>query len=124
LLASTVPNCKSYDPAYAGELAVIVDHGMREMVTEQRDVFYYITITNENYAQQALPEGVEQDVLRGAYLFGHIEPQAGTAKKAGQPQCVTLLGSGAIFTEVLQAARQLAVRGIASDVYSVTSWTE
>lgn len=139
LLASTVPNCKSYDPAYAAELAVIVDHGMREMVTEQRDVFYYITITNENYAQQALPDGVEQDVLRGAYLFQRVEPDADRAKEGvapsrmaaqepaashDQPPRVTLLGSGAILTEVLQAAQQLAARGIASDVYSVTSWTE
>ncbi|MBF6617717.1 MAG: alpha-ketoglutarate dehydrogenase [Candidimonas sp.] len=124
LMASTIPNCKSYDPAFAGELAVIVDRGMREMVTEQRDVFYYITITNENYAQRPLPDGAAEAVLRGAYLFERVEADAAALAGGAAPQRVVLLGSGAIFTEVLQAAKQLAARGIASDVYSVTSWTE
>src|SRR5690606_41802022 len=69
LWAATVPNCKAYDPAFAGELAVIVDHGMREMAVEQRDVFYYITVMNENYAQPDLPEGVKEDIIRGGYRY-------------------------------------------------------
>ncbi|NYT64726.1 alpha-ketoglutarate dehydrogenase [Alcaligenaceae bacterium] len=120
LVASTIPNCKSYDPAFAGELAVIVDHGAREMLEEQRDVFYYITVTNDNYEQPDLPLGVEQDVLRGAYYFGAYQPE----ETGVQHQRVTLLGSGAILTEVIKAAQELATMGIASDVVSVTSWSE
>ncbi|MES2936985.1 MAG: alpha-ketoglutarate dehydrogenase [Pseudomonadota bacterium] len=114
--ASMIPNCKAYDPAYAGELAVIVDHGMREMLIEQRDVFYYVTAMNENYAQPDLPAGVEADLMRGCYRLGGYGP-------AGQLK-VTLLGSGAILTEVVKAAQQLAEEGIASEVFSVTSWSE
>jgi len=116
LVAATIPNCKAYDPAYAGELAVIVDAGMREMLVEQQDVFYYVTLMNENYANPDLPEGAAEGVLRGGYRFGSYGPQTG--------QRVTLLGSGAIFTEVVQAAQQLAAQGIGSDVYSITSWSE
>jgi len=114
LVAATVPNCRAYDPAFAGEMAVIVDRGMREMLVEQRDVFYYITLMNENYAQPDLPAGVEEDVVRGCYRF---------ASHPGVRR-VTLLGSGAIFTEVLKAAQELAAAGIGSDVFSVTSWSE
>ena len=118
LVAATIPNCRAYDPAYAGEMAVIVDHGMREMLVEQRDVFYYVTLMNENYAQPDLPAGVEQDVIRGCYKFKTFEvPQANAPR-------VTLMGSGAILTEVVKAAEQLAAQGIASEVYSVTSWSE
>jgi pyruvate dehydrogenase E1 component len=118
LVAATIPNCKSYDPAFAGEMAVIIDRGMREMLVEQRDVFYYVTLMNENYAQPDLPQGTEEDVVRGCYRFG----QYGTGK-AGAKR-VTLMGSGAILTEVIKAAQQLAGEGIACDVYSVTSWSE
>src|SRR5574343_302114 len=90
LVAATIPNCKAYDPAFAGEMAVIVDRGMREMLVEQRDVFYYVTLMNENYAQPDLPEGAAEGVLRGGYKFASYGPQAG--------QRVTLLGSGAILT--------------------------
>ena len=126
LVAATIANCKAYDPAFAGELAIIIDHGMREMLVEQRDVFYYVTLMNENYAQPDLPQGVERDVLRGCYRF---EQRAAVAQglpagAAGPAQHVTLMGSGAIFTEVLKAARQLASEGIACDVLSVTSWSE
>ncbi|MBA2675933.1 alpha-ketoglutarate dehydrogenase [Ramlibacter sp.] len=114
--ASMIPNCKAYDPAYAGELAVIVDHGMREMLVEQRDVFYYVTAMNENYAQPDLPAGVEADLIRGCYRFARFGPE-------GQPR-LTLMGSGAILTEVVKAAQQLAEEGIASEVFSVTSWSE
>jgi pyruvate dehydrogenase E1 component len=116
LVAATIPNCKAYDPAFAGELAVIVDHGMREMLVEQRDVFYYLTLMNENYAQPDLPAGAAPDVIRGGYRFGSYGPTEGRR--------VTLLGSGAILTEVIQAARQLAAQGVGADVFSVTSWSE
>ncbi|WP_310611575.1 alpha-ketoglutarate dehydrogenase [Limnohabitans sp.] len=116
LVAATIPNCKAYDPAFAGELAVIVDAGMREMLVEQKDVFYYVTLMNENYANPDLPDGVNEGVLRGGYHFGSYGPMEG--------QRVTLLGSGAIFTEVIQAAYKLAEQGIGVDVYSITSWSE
>ena len=116
LIAATIPNCKAYDPAYAGEMAVIVDAGMREMLVEQKDVFYYVTLMNENYAQPSLPEGAAEGVLRGGYRFASYGPEGG--------QRVSLLGSGAILTEVVKAAEQLAAQGIAADVYSITSWSE
>ena len=116
LVAATIPNCKAYDPAFAGELAVILDAGMREMLIEQKDVFYYVTLMNENYANPDLPEGAVNGVLRGGYHFASYGPADGKR--------VTLLGSGAIFTEVIQAAQQLADKGIGADVYSITSWSE
>jgi pyruvate dehydrogenase E1 component len=116
LVAATVPNCKAYDPAFAGELAVIVDAGMREMLVDQKDVFYYVTLMNENYAQPDLPADASDGVLRGGYHFGSLGPMDG--------QRVTLLGSGAILTEVIQAAQRLAERGIGVDLYSITSWSE
>ncbi len=117
LVAATIPNCKAYDPAFAGELAVILDAGMREMVEQQADVFYYITLMNENYAQPDLPAGVEADVLRGGYRFGMYGP-------SNAAQRVTLLGSGAILTEVIKAAEQLAAQGVGVEVLSITSWSE
>jgi len=120
LWSMAVPNCKSYDPAFAGELAVIIDHGLREMLVEQRDVFYYVTVMNENYAQPALPEEKHSDVISGAYHFARYEAQSGEAQAAH----ATLLGSGAILTEVIQAAELLATEGVTVDVYSVTSWSE
>jgi pyruvate dehydrogenase E1 component len=116
LVAATIPNCKAYDPAFAGELAVIVDAGMREMLVEQKDVFYYVTLMNENYANPDLPEGAAEGVLRGGYLFGSYGPEGGRR--------VALLGSGAIFTEVVKAAQQLAEQGVGVDVFSITSWSE
>ena len=119
LVAATIPNCKAYDPAYAGEMAVIVDAGIREMMVEQQDVFYYVTLMNENYAQPDVPEGAEGDILRGCYRFGTYAPASGKAKKK-----VTLMGSGAILTEVVKAAQLLADEGIEAEVFSVTSWSE
>ena len=119
LVAATIPNCKAYDPAFAGEMAVIIDQGMREMVTEQRDVFYYVTLMNENYAQPNLPVGVEQAILQGCY---HLQVPA--EQLPAKAQRVTLMGSGAILLEVLKAADLLAAQGIACDVFSVTSWSE
>ena len=116
LVAATIPNCKAYDPAFAGELAVIMNAGMREMLVEQQDVFYYVTLMNENYANPDLPDGAAEGVLRGGYHFGNYGPQDG--------QRATLLGSGAIFTEVVKAAQQLAAQGVGVDVFSITSWSE
>ncbi|MEY2618494.1 MAG: putative pyruvate dehydrogenase [Pseudomonadota bacterium] len=115
LVAATLPNCKAYDPAFAGEMAVIVDHGMREMLVEQQDVFYYLTLMNENYAQPDLPADAREGVIRGAYRYATYGE--------GAPR-VTLMGSGAILTEVIRAAQDLAAEGIASEVVSVTSWSE
>jgi pyruvate dehydrogenase E1 component len=120
LVAATIPNCRAYDPGFAAEMAVIVDHGMREMMVEQHDVFYYITLMNENYAQADLPEGVQADVIRGCYRFAHMPSNNANAKA----KAVTLLGSGAILTEVIKAAHQLASQGFEVTVYSVTSWSE
>ncbi len=120
LVAATVPNCRAYDPAFAGELAVIIDRGMREMLVEQQDWFYYVTLTNENYAQPDLPAGAEEGVVRGCYKFGSFGGDAG----AGASRRVTLMGSGAILTEVVKAAQQLASEDVACDVFSVTSWSE
>ncbi len=119
LVAATIPNCKAYDPAYAGELAVIVDAGMRAMLIEQKDVFYYVTLMNESYAQPDLPAGAAEGVLRGCYVLRRLGDAA--TKDA---RCVTLLGSGAILTEVVKAAEQLVAEGWGVDVVSVTSWSE
>ena len=124
LVAATIPNCKAYDPAFAGEMAVIIDHGMREMLVEQRDVFYYVTLMNENYAQPDLPEGAEADVIRGCYKFASYSGNEYPGQRPKTPQTATLLGSGAILTEVIKAAQLLAAQGIDVDVYSVTSWSE
>jgi pyruvate dehydrogenase E1 component len=119
LVAATIPNCKSYDPAFACEMAVIVDQGMREMVVEQKDVFYYITLMNENYAQPNLIAGSREHILQGMYL---IADNTFDIQKVSAT--VTLMGSGAILREVMQAAQLLAMEGIASQVFSVTSWSE
>ncbi len=118
LMASTVPNCRAYDPAFAGELAVIIDHGARRMLEAGADEFYYVTVMNENYAQPSLPAGVEADVVRGMYRFANNEP----AMARGY---VRLLGSGAILREVIAAGEMLAAEwAIANDVFSVTSFAE
>ena len=117
LLASTVPNCIAYDPAFAYELAVIVQDGMRRMFQEQENVFYYITVMNEKYPQPALPEGAAEGIVKGMYLFRE-------ADDAAAPR-VQLLGSGTILREALAAADLLAQDfGVAADVWSVTSWNE
>ena len=114
LIASTIPNCRAYDPCYAYELAFIVEDGMRRMATEQQDVFYYVTVMNENYAQPSAPADVREGALRGMYRV----------KSAVNPQ-VRLLGSGTILREALAAAEILqSEHGVAADVYSVTSFTE
>lgn len=118
LIASTVPNCRAYDPAFAGELAVIMDHGTRCMLEQQKDEFYYITVMNENYAQPSLPEGVESDIIKGMYLYDTCDVKQENAK-------VKLLGSGTILLEAIAAAELLANDwNIASEIWSVTSYTE
>jgi pyruvate dehydrogenase E1 component len=114
--ASTVPNCVSYDPTYAYELAVIIQEGLRRMIGEQENIFYYITCMNENYVHPPMPSGVEDGILRGMYLL-----QVG-----GQGQVrVQLMGSGTILREVLGAAQLLRDEfGVPSDVWSVTSFNE
>ena len=119
LVAATIPNCKAYDPAFAGELAIIVDQGLREMLVDQKDVFYYITLMNENYAQHDLPTNAEAGVIRGCYQFKFLP-----AKGAKPESQVTLMGSGAIMTEVMKAADILSERGISVEIFSVTSWSE
>ena len=117
LIAATVPNCKAYDPATAGELAVIVDRGMREMLEEQRDVFYYVTAMNENIAHPSLPDEVHGDVLRGMYRFRTSPSDSGRR--------VQLLASGAMLGEAIKAAAILeADHGVAADLWSVTSFSE
>ncbi|MBX3651160.1 MAG: pyruvate dehydrogenase (acetyl-transferring), homodimeric type [Burkholderiales bacterium] len=118
ILASTIPNCVTYDPTFAYELAVIIQDGLRRMYREQEDVFYYITVMNENYTHPAMPEGVEKNILKGMYLLSE-----GKAKK-NQPK-VQLLGSGTILREVIAGAELLEKDfGIAADIWSVTSFNE
>ena len=123
VLAAMIPNCVSYDPTYAHEVAVIVQDGLRRMYAEQEDVFYYITLMNENYEHPGLPEGSEEGILRGLYL---LRP-AGTGGEAPAQDAarVQLLGSGTILREVLAGADLLAADyGVAADVWSAPSFTE
>ncbi|MBL1265543.1 pyruvate dehydrogenase (acetyl-transferring), homodimeric type [Methylomicrobium sp. RS1] len=117
LIAATVPNCISYDPTYAYELAVIIQDGLRRMYVNQEDIFYYITVMNENYEHPAMPKGIELDILKGMYLF-----RQGAKKKGPRVQ---LLGSGSIFREVEAAAELLRSDwGVESDLWSCPSFTE
>ena len=119
LLSSTVPNCISYDPTFGYEMAVIVQDGLRRMYVEQEDVFYYITAMNENYQHPAMPEGVEQDIVKGMYLFRASKSKRKKSKR------VQLLGSGTIFREVVAAADVLSADyGVEADIWSVPSFTE
>lgn len=119
LLALTVPNLMAYDPAYAYELAVILQEGMKRMYADGEDIFYYITVMNENYAQPPQPDGTREGILRGMYKLASIEAQERDAPR------VRLLGSGTILNEMLAAAKMLSEEyGVSSDVYSVTSYKE
>jgi pyruvate dehydrogenase E1 component len=116
VFASFIPNCVSYDPTYGYEVAVIIQDGLRRMITEQEDVYYYITLLNENYRHPAMPEGAEQGIIKGMYLL--------RSSAASGPK-VQLLGSGAILREVEAAAELLQNDfGVASDVWSATSLNE
>ena len=117
LIAATVPNCISYDPTYAYELAVIIQDGLRRMYAEQEDIFYYITVMNENYEQPAMPEGIEEGILKGMYLF-----KPGFERKSPRVQ---LLGAGTIFCDVVAAAELLRDDwGVEADLWSCPSFTE
>jgi pyruvate dehydrogenase E1 component len=124
LMSATIPNCVSYDPTFAYEVAVIVQEGLRRMIAEQQDVFYYITVMNENYQHPAMPEGVEQGILRGMYLLRE-GPEQRTQRGGRAPARVQLLGSGTILREVIAAADLLAADfEVAADVWSAPSFTE
>jgi len=116
ILASTVPNCVSYDPTYAYELAVILQDGLRRMYAEKENVFYYITLMNENYVHGAMPEGAEEGIRRGMYRL----------RKGGkQALRVQLLGAGTILREVEAAAEMLeSDYGVSADIWSVTSFNQ
>jgi pyruvate dehydrogenase E1 component len=118
VIAATVPNCRAYDPAFAFELAAIIDYGMRRMLEQHVDEFYYITMMNENYAQPSIPAGTENSIIRGMYRYG--------CNTCAQPiGRVHLLGSGAILREVIRAGELLAQDwNVSSDIYSVTSFSE
>jgi pyruvate dehydrogenase E1 component len=117
VLAGTIPNCVSYDPTYAYEMAVIVHDGMRRMYQEQESVFYYITSMNENYTHPDMPEGVEEGIIKGLYV---LKPQNGDHKLKAQ-----LLGSGTILREVEAAAELLANEwSVSATVWSATSMNE
>ncbi|WP_020168826.1 MULTISPECIES: pyruvate dehydrogenase (acetyl-transferring), homodimeric type [Methylotenera] len=116
LMSATIPNCVSYDPTFAYELAVIIQEGLRRMVQNQEDVYYYITLMNENYSHPALPAGAEQGILKGLYSF---------SKSKAKGEKVQLMGSGVILREVIAAAELLEKDwGVSADVWSATSFTE
>jgi pyruvate dehydrogenase E1 component len=118
LISSTIPNCVSYDPTFAYEVVVIVQDGLRRMVKEQEDVFFYLTLMNENYTHPAMPEGAREGILKGMYLI-----ESGKANPK-EPR-VQLLGSGTILREVIAAARLLREDfGVAADVWSCPSFTQ
>jgi pyruvate dehydrogenase E1 component len=116
LVATTIPNCVAYDPAFAYELAVIIQDGLRRMYAERESVFYYVTCMNENYAHPAMPEGAAPGILKGLYLL----------RRGGKGKVrASLLGSGTILREVLKAAELLEKEfGVAADVFSATSFSE
>ncbi len=116
VLFSVVPNCRAYDPAFGYEVAVIVHDGLRRMCADQEDVFYYLTLMNENYPHPPMPSGSEAGILRGIYRLRSVE---------GEGPRVRLLGSGTILREVMAAAELLQTEyGVAAEVWSVTSFTE
>jgi len=127
LVAGTIPNCVSYDPAYSFELAVIIQDGIRRMYQEDESVWYYITTMNENYVQPDMPEGVEEGILKGMYLLedGDSKEYKVAAGKGKTAPRVRLLGSGTILREVRAAAEILRKDyKVAVDVWSATSMNE
>jgi len=116
LMAAMIPNCVSYDPTFSYELAVIMQDGLKRMIENQEDVFYYITLMNENYSHPEMPKGVEADIIKGMYPFS-------TSKIKGEK--VQLMGSGVILREVIEAQKILENDyGVSADVWSVTSFNE
>ena len=118
LWSAAVPNCISYDPTFAFELAVVIQDGMRRMLEAQEDVYYYVTLMNENYAHPAMPKGAEKDIIKGMYKLKSVGDSKAKLR-------VQLLGSGTIFREVIEAAEMLQKDwGIASDLWGCPSFTE
>ncbi len=118
ILAATVPNCVSYDPTFSYEVAVLIQNGLKRMLTDQEDVYFYLTLLNENYEHPAMPPGVEEGIVKGMYLFR-------AASKTSTGHKVQLLGSGAILREVIAAGELLENDwNIGADIWSVTSFTE
>ncbi|MBV1880049.1 MAG: pyruvate dehydrogenase (acetyl-transferring), homodimeric type [Pseudomonadales bacterium] len=125
ILAATIPNCVTYDPTYGYELAVIIQDGLRRMYEEQESVFYYITTMNENYQQPAMPEGVEEGIIKGMYLLKSADVDASDGAKSKAKLRVQLMGCGSILREVEVAAEMLAdLYQVQADVWSVTSFNE
>jgi len=123
LFSAHIPNCISYDPTFAYELAVIIQDGLRRMYQEQESIFYYITVLNENYHHPAMPEGAQEGILKGMYLFREGPKSKGKGKK--KPPRVQLLGSGSILREVIAAAELLEQDfDVSADIWSATSFTE
>jgi pyruvate dehydrogenase E1 component len=119
VLASTIPNCVTYDPTWAYEVAVIIQDGLRRMLADQEDVWYYVTLLNENYEHPDMPEGAEEGIRKGLYLF-----RKGPARRGKRPR-VQLLGSGAILREVIAGADLLAEDyGVTADIWSAPSFNE
>ena len=118
ILSATIPNCVSYDPTFSYEVAVIVRDGLRRMIAEQEDVFYYLTLLNENYPHPAMPAGAEEGIVKGMYLC-----RSPAARAKGHR--VQLLGCGAILREIIAGAELLEKDfGVHADIWSVTSFTE
>ncbi|WP_300437801.1 pyruvate dehydrogenase (acetyl-transferring), homodimeric type [uncultured Mameliella sp.] len=117
ILASTIPNCISYDPTFSYEVAVIVQHGLQRMFVDQEDVFFYLTLMNENYQHPDMPMGAEEGIIKGLYRF---RKTANPAKKH-----VNLMGSGTILVQAIKAAEMLQEDfGVTSDIWSATSFNE
>jgi pyruvate dehydrogenase E1 component len=118
LWSSAVPNCISYDPTFSFELAVVIQDGMRRMLAEQEDVYYYVTLMNENYSHPGMPKGAEKDIIQGMYKLKSVGDEQAKLR-------VQLLGSGTIFREVIEAAEMLQKDwGVASDLWGCPSFTE
>ncbi|MDA3913467.1 pyruvate dehydrogenase (acetyl-transferring), homodimeric type [Oleiagrimonas sp.] len=124
LLAGAIPNCKAYDPTFSHEVAIILQDGVRSMLADQEDVYYYLTVMNENYEHPEMPEGCAEGVLKGMYLL-HDSGKSTTKGKGASVPCVQLMGSGAILREVMAAADLLKEDfGVEADIWSCTSFTE
>lgn len=124
LIAATIPNCKAYDPAFAGELAVIIDQGMQDMLVDQMDVFYYVTVMNENYAQPTIDPSLRSAILKGGYLYEQLAGQPSTRSKQPKTKPVCLMSSGALLNETIKAGQALSKQGHDVSIFSVTSWSE
>jgi len=127
LMAGAIPNCISYDPTFSYEVAVILQDGARRMLQEQEDVYYYVTVMNENYTHPDMPKGAEADIIKGMYLFkdGSSEKGANGKGKSKNIPYVQLLGSGTILREVIAAAELLDKEfGVVSDIWSCPSFSQ